>query len=126
VDFIAYNAKARRADRVCNGVMTRYDTTPTLPAGAPCDAEIQPQAANSLTWKQTRGEPERLALQDFTYQYDLAGNITAIQDRTPESGIRNTALGTDALDRAFTYDPIYRLLSATGREYANCTGPYLG
>src|SRR5262249_60039782 len=35
---------------------------------------------------------------------------------TPESGIPNTLLGADALNRLFTYDPIYRLLSATGRE----------
>src|SRR5262249_47776892 len=27
-----------------------------------------------------------------------------------------TILGTDALDRIFTYDPLYRLFSATGRE----------
>jgi RHS repeat-associated protein len=44
------------------------------------------------------------------------GNITKICDRTPEGGIPNSALGTNALDRSFSYDPIYRLLSATGRE----------
>ena len=52
----------------------------------------------------------------FRLQHDLPGNITLIHDRAPESGIPNTALGADALDRAFTYDPLYRLLSATGRE----------
>jgi RHS repeat-associated protein len=39
-----------------------------------------------------------------------------LSDRTPASGIPNTPLGTDALDRRFSYDPLYRLLSATGRE----------
>src|SRR6185295_7914023 len=29
---------------------------------------------------------------------------------------RNSVLGADALDREFTYDPLYRLTSATGRE----------
>ena len=60
--------------------------------------------------------PTGAPLQDFAYQYDLVGNITAIQDRTPDSGVLNTRLGKDALDRVFTYDPLYRLLSATGRE----------
>ena len=32
------------------------------------------------------------------------------------SGIPNTPLGRDALDRAFDYDPLYRLLAAGGRE----------
>ena len=55
-------------------------------------------------------------LQDFAYEYDLVGNITVIQDRTPGSGIPNTLLGTEALDRGFAYDAIYRLFSASGRE----------
>ena len=55
-------------------------------------------------------------LQDFVYAYDLAGNILVIKDRTPNSGIPNTVLGINKLDRMFTYDPLYRLLSATGRE----------
>src|SRR5262249_1485045 len=65
-----------------------------------------------LTYHPTGTPP----LQDFTYGYDLVGNITAIHDRTPDSGIPNTLLGTGALDRVFTYDPICRLLAATGRE----------
>ena len=70
------------------------------------------------------------ALQDFGYDYDLVGNILGIRDRVPGSGILNnpeaatvgdTALAQllvsgDALNRRFNYDPIYRLLSATGRE----------
>ena len=60
--------------------------------------------------------PAAALLQDFAYAYDLAGNITRIQDRAQDSGILNTVLGQDALDREFSYDPLYRLLSATGRE----------
>jgi RHS repeat-associated protein len=55
-------------------------------------------------------------LQDFAYAYDLAGNIAAIRDRAPGCGIPNSVLGADALDRSFAYDPLYRLLSASGRE----------
>jgi hypothetical protein len=61
-------------------------------------------------------QPIGVSLQDLAYEYDLVGNITVIHDRTPECGIPNTPLGADALDRAFTYDAIYRLRSATGRE----------
>lgn len=60
--------------------------------------------------------PTGAPLQDFGYEYDLAGNILTIHDRTPGSGIPNSPLGTEALDRGFDYDPLYRLLSATGRE----------
>ena len=33
--------------------------------------------------------PTGAALQDFGYDYDLAGNIFGIRDRTPGSGILN-------------------------------------
>ena len=69
-------------------------------------------------------------MQDFGYDYDLAGNILSIRDRTRGSGILNNPDATtasdstlaqelasgDALVRRFSYDPLYRLLSATGRE----------
>jgi hypothetical protein len=45
------------------------------------------------------------------------GNITAIQDRTPGCGVPVTP---DQLDRTFTYDALYRLHSANGRE---CDAP---
>ena len=53
------------------------------------------------------------AIQDYGYSYDLVGNLLALHDRTPGSGISPTP---DQLDRAFSYDPLYRLTSATGRE----------
>ena len=50
--------------------------------------------------------------QDTAYTYDLAGNITATQERAPQSGVGGAA----ELERLFEYDALYRLLSATGRE----------
>jgi RHS repeat-associated protein len=111
VEHIAYNAKGQRALIIYgNGVMTRhaYDPKTFRLARLRTERYITPTA---LTYRPT-GAP----LQDFVYQYDLVGNITTIQDRTPDSGVLNTPLGKDALDRAFMYDPLYRLLSATGRE----------
>src|SRR5206468_371476 len=52
-------------------------------------------------------------LRDVAYEYDLVGNLTVLRDRTPGSGVPGQP---DSLDRSFSYDPLYRLLSATGRE----------
>jgi RHS repeat-associated protein len=54
--------------------------------------------------------------QDMAYQYDLVGNILMIGNRVSDCGINGSPLGSDALDRVFKYDPLYRLLEATGRE----------
>jgi RHS repeat-associated protein len=111
VDRIAYDAKGQRVLLACgNGVMTRYayDGHTFHLRRLRSERYSKP---NDVTYR-----PSGEALQDFGYDYDLIGNILAIHDRTPGSGIRNTVLGADALDRSFTYDPIYRLLSATGRE----------
>jgi RHS repeat-associated protein len=111
VEHIAYNAKGQRTlIAYGNGVMTRYAYDPQTFRLLRLRTERYTVPV-PLTYRPT-GAP----LQDFAYEYDLAGNITAIHDRTPGSGIPNTVLGTDGLDRTFTYDPLYRLLSATGRE----------
>ncbi|HRO76670.1 MAG TPA: RHS repeat-associated core domain-containing protein [Crocinitomicaceae bacterium] len=52
------------------------------------------------------------AKQDSGYIDDLIGNILSINERTSNCGIG----GTDSLNRVFSYDPLYRLLSANGRE----------
>ncbi len=111
VEHIAYNAKGQRMlTALGNGIMTRhtYDSKTFRLLRMRTEHYTNPAA---FTYHPA-GQP----LQDFAYAYDLVGNMLALHDRTPESGILNTLLGSDALDRAFTYDPIYRLLSATGRE----------
>jgi RHS repeat-associated protein len=112
VEQIAYNAKGQRTlIAYGNGIMTRYAYEPTTF-----------RLVRLRTERYTKPTPETyhlqgVALQDFAYEYDLAGNMTALRDRTPGSGIPNTPPGLDALDRSFTYDPLYRLRSATGREH---------
>jgi hypothetical protein len=115
VDRIAYNAKGQRSlVAYGNGVMTRHAYDPQTfrmvrrrsePYTAPAALAYHPAGAAS---------------QDFGYAYNLVGNLLGLSDRTNGSGIPNTSLGIDALDRAFSYDPIYRLLTATGRE---CDAP---
>jgi RHS repeat-associated protein len=111
VEHIVYNAKGQRVLIACgNGVMTRYAYGLQTFRLVRLRTERYTKP-NPLTY-----HPAGAPLQDFTYGYDLVGNITAIHDSTPESGIPNTLLGVNALDRTCTYDPLYRLLSATGRE----------
>ena len=108
VEHIAHNAKGQRTlVAYGNGVMTRHAYDPqtfrlkrlrSTPYTRPDEFTYHPT-----------GQPP----QDFAYAYDLVGNITKINDRTPGSGIPSAP---DKLDRTFIYDPIYRLLSATGRE----------
>jgi RHS repeat-associated protein len=126
VQRIAYDAKGLRTlIAYGNGVMTRYGYDP-----------------HTFRLLRLRSEPYTLAdgptyhpagdaLQDYGYDHDLAGNILTIRDRTPGSGIpanpqalaaadpqlRQFLASGDALDRQFAYDPLYRLLTATGREY---------
>lgn len=112
VERIAYNAKGQRIlIAYGNGVMTRYVYEPETFRLLRLRSERYTHESGTLIYRPT-GAP----LQDFGYEYDLVGNITRIRDLTPDSGILNTPLGRDALNRDFTYYPTYCLESATGRE----------
>jgi len=111
VNYIAYNAKGQRMLAAFgNSVMTRHTYDPKTFRLLRMRTEHYTRPA-TFTY-----QPIDPPLQDFAYAYDLISNLLSLYDRTPESGIPNTFLGTDAINRTFTYDPIYRLLSATGRE----------
>ncbi|MBL7792405.1 MAG: VCBS repeat-containing protein [Saprospiraceae bacterium] len=111
VDRIAYNAKGQRIlIAYGNQVMTRYAYDP-----------LTFRLLRLRTEKYTAPvvqiyRPDGSPFQDFFYQYDLVGNIISIRDVTKNCGIPNTRLGDDELLREFTYDAIYRLRTATGRE----------
>jgi RHS repeat-associated protein len=108
VERIAYNARGQRTlIAYGNGVMTRhaYDLQTFRLARMRTERYTKP---NALTYR-----PAAAPLQDLGYGYDLAGNLLELRDRTPGSGV---AAKPNSLDRAFNYDPLYRLLSATGRE----------
>jgi RHS repeat-associated protein len=126
VQRIAYDAKGQRTlIAYGNGVLTRCAYDPHT------FRLTRLRAEHHILLDATTYRPIGPVLQDYGYGYDLAGNILSLHDRTPASGIPNnpaaltatdprlrTPLGSgDALDRQFTYDPIYRLLSATGREH---------
>jgi RHS repeat-associated protein len=115
VSNVAYNAKGQRLLIVYgNGFMTRYAYDPLTSRLARLRTERFVVPAGEPLRYQPRGAP----LQDFHYTFDLTGNLVGISDRTPGCGVPNSALGKDAIDRTFSYDPLYRLVYATGRECA--------
>ena len=61
-------------------------------------------------------------VQDLAYYYDPAGNITRIRDDADTQNViffRNQRVEPSA---SYTYDPLYRLIAATGREHLGQTG----
>jgi RHS repeat-associated protein len=130
VERIVRDAGGRRTlVALGNGVMTRYAHDPRTTRLARLRSErFTKPTAGVPTYR-----PTGPAIQDLAYRYDAAGNVIELVDRTPGSGVRANpdavleadpdlraavARG-DALVRRFTYDPLARLVSATGRA---CTG----
>lgn len=111
VSYMAHSAKGQRAMIAYgNGILVRYAYDPQTFRLARLRSErFQVPAANN-TWQGT-GEP----LQDYSYRYDLSGNVASIEERVRSSGVENSPSGRDRLMHNFTYDAIDRLLSATGR-----------
>ncbi|MBN1596039.1 VCBS repeat-containing protein [candidate division FCPU426 bacterium] len=120
VNHIAYDAHGRRLlIAYGNGIMTRYVYHPRSFRLARMRSERYQPASPPDTWI-----PFGPALQDCAYQYDLAGNLTAMDELHPGSGVPGTEFGPDRLLREFAYDPLYQLLSATGREYEQTATTY--
>jgi len=131
VRHIAYNARGQRTlTAFRNGCMTRYFyDAETCRIKRLRSEKYEMPEAKPLTFRPTASA---MPIQDFTYEYDLAGNIIKILDFASGSGILNNPesllvespqlaqllVAGDALLRHFEYDPLYRLLSATGREHA--------
>jgi RHS repeat-associated protein len=115
IERIAYNARGQRVLVLAgNGMLTRYAHDPITFLLARSRTE-QVTVAGPLDWR-IGGAVH----QDHGYAHDLVGNITTLRDRTPGCGIPPGP--ADALDRTFTHDPLYRLVSATGRECAATPG----
>lgn len=112
VERLAYNPKGQRLlVAYGNGLMTRYAYNPQTFRLVRLRSERYTTAREApLTY--TPSDPTH-PLQDLGYEYDLAGNILAIHDRAPSSGLPGKL---DQLDRTFSYDALYRLLAAKGRE----------
>jgi RHS repeat-associated protein len=106
VTNIDYNAKGQRERIDCgNFASTTY-------------------AYDAQTFRLARLETTRAAdnavLQDLNYTYDPIGNITHVRDDAQQTiYFRNKRVEPSA---DYTYDAIYRLIEATGREYLGQVG----
>ncbi|MDO8997277.1 MAG: hypothetical protein Q7U77_11680, partial [Sediminibacterium sp.] len=115
VENIAYNAKGQRLMIAFgNDVMTRYAYDPITFRLLRQRSEkyTKTQVGNTITYAYSSGTTK----QDDGFNFDLIGNIVKILTRVTDCGISSGALGSNALDREFEYDPIYRLTYADGRE----------
>ncbi|WP_445269755.1 SpvB/TcaC N-terminal domain-containing protein [Streptomyces sp. DSM 41634] len=89
-----------------NGAVTRYEHDP---ANARLTRVLTARANGADT------------LQDLRYTYDPVGNVTSIRDLAQQTVYFNNQVV--AGDTAFTYDALYRLASARGREHASAGAP---
>ncbi|NEN88687.1 MAG: toxin [Okeania sp. SIO3H1] len=104
VNDIDYDAKGQRTlIEYGNGVRTTYD--------------YDPLTFRLIQLQTLRGAE---ALQDLAYTYDPVGNITHIRDSAQQTiYFRNRRVEPS---NDYTYDAIYRLIKATGREHLGQTG----
>jgi RHS repeat-associated protein len=98
---IDYDAKGRRLlIEYGNGARTQY--------------AYDPLTFRLCNLKTTRSTDHAL-LQDLSYTYDPVGNITAIHDAAQQTIYFSNQAATP--DNDYTYDAIYRLIEAMGREH---------
>jgi RHS repeat-associated protein len=112
VSGLAYNARGQRiAGALGDGVATTYVYDPltfrltrlttTRPASFSADAQV---------------------VQDLNYFYDPVGNVTSLRDDADTQDViffKNQRVEPSA---AYVYDPLYRLISASGREHLGQNG----
>lgn len=111
VTAISYNARGQRTQLVLgNGTTTTYAYDPATF-----------RMTHLTTTRPSSFAANEQVVQDLSYYYDPVGNITRIRDTADTQSViyfRNQRVepSTD-----YTYDPIYRLISATGREHLGQT-----
>ena len=101
VENVDYNARGQRTIiEYANGVDTSYEYDP-------------------FTFRMTRlistRSSDSLKLQDYQYTFDPVGNIVVFRDNSDWSHLFTRAPVSG--DGLYVYDPIYRLIEATGREH---------
>lgn len=69
-----------------------------------------------LSTRPKHPENDKRTLQDLSYTYDPVGNITAIRDDAQQKVFFDNSLIEPS--NAYTYDAMYRLIHAEGREHA--------
>ncbi len=110
VQNIDYNEKAQRLSvEYGNGVVSSYTYEPeTYRLSQVTTTRTSSSNGISILFSSPT------SIQALEYTYDPVGNITLLQDGAAKPVIYNQQSVTASA--SYTYDPLYRLLSATGRE----------
>jgi RHS repeat-associated protein len=82
--------------------------------GVTCDYSYDPESRRLSRLRS--GIPGSAALMDLAVTYDPVGNVTGTADAAQQTRFFANAVVTPA--RTFTYDALYQLVAATGRELA--------
>ena len=107
---VTYNARRQREQVVHgNGVTTDYT--------------YDERSFRLTRLLATRGTGSAMkTAQDLGYTYDAAGNVVAIEDAAGAAAQPLVEALTSASTSAYTYDSLYRLVEATGREHPAAVG----
>ena len=112
ITFIDYDAKGQRTIcRYANGMKTVYEyDAQTFRLVHLKTTRMVVEAGRSVT---IFSDPR--TIQDLRYTYDPLGNITRLED----GALKTVFHANHKIEPAceYTYDPIYRLIEATGREH---------
>jgi RHS repeat-associated protein len=115
VTSTTYNARGQRQSIAFgNGTSTIYDYDPQTF-----------RLAHLTTTRPSTIAANQQTVQALAYYYDPVGNITRIRDNADTQNViyfqnQRVEPSTD-----YTYDPLYRLIKATGREHLGQTGSAL-
>jgi RHS repeat-associated protein len=117
VKGVDYDAKGQRTSiRFGNGVVSTYAYEPDTMRLRSIRTRRQPEPATD------RGIPPdtRVGVQDLTYVYDPSGNVMQVRDLAqPRVFGFNTVVDASC---EYTYDALYQLVAAEGREHLGRTG----
>jgi len=133
VTDIDYDAKGQRMQiNYGNGVKTTYEYDPLTfrlvqlltirgqKDALECSPVLDPRTCEDPPAICSRLSTNKCILQNLHYTYDPAGNITHIQDDAQQTiYFRNKRVEPSA---DYTYDALYRLIEATGREHLGQNG----
>lgn len=125
---IDYDAKGQRQHVYYgNNTVTNYNYDPQTfrlikmeRANCSWKSVVVPEVTppNNITTVPTQGT----LIQDFYYYYDPVGNVTEIRDAAAQPFFFNNQQVNP--QNQYTYDPLYRLISATGRENRVSSGAF--
>jgi RHS repeat-associated protein len=110
-----YNARGQRASAVDGSqTVTTYEYDPSTF-----------RLVHMTTTRPPTMPAGQQVVQDLAYYYDLVGNITRIRDTADTQNVIFFNNQRVEPSNDYTYDPVYRLTAAAGREHLGQTGGVL-